>query len=178
VPRGLTPGKAGDPQLAMGGNECFPSGHHTGRSVPARSDQTLIISNKDNACELAVRLLLVGKDTKKHALFQFIFRVGLLGLLWTPLIFGGVVANRIRNFFAGVILYFLVSVMRRNESWRDWLVLKFSTRRRSLPYTSQVSRSSAHALTELSWVIAVQTPQRRRCEPILKLTIRQSNLMA
>ena len=46
--------------------------------------------------------------------------------------FWGVVADRIGNFYAGVILYFLVSVMRRSESWRDWLVLKFSTRRRSL----------------------------------------------
>ena len=34
------------------------------------------------------------------------------------------VADRIGNFYAGVILYFLESVMRRSESWRDWLVLK------------------------------------------------------
>ena len=37
---------------------------------------------------------------------------------------------------------FLVSFMRRRESWRDWLVLKFSTRRRSLPYTSSEKRSA------------------------------------
>ena len=37
----------------------------------------------------------------------------------TPLIFEGVVANRLGNFYAEVILYFLVSVMRRSESWRD-----------------------------------------------------------
>ena len=74
---------------------------------------------------------------------------GLSGRLWplrglsgTPLIFGGVVADRIGNFYAGVILYFLGSVMRRSESWRDWLVLKFSTRRRSLPYTSSEKRSA------------------------------------
>ena len=34
------------------------------------------------------------------------------GLSGTPLIFGGVVANRIGNFYAGVILHFLVSVMK------------------------------------------------------------------
>ena len=64
------------------------------------------------------------------------------GLSGTPLIFGGVVANRIGNFYAGVILHFLGSVMRRSESWRDWLVLKFSTQRRSLPYTSSEKRSA------------------------------------
>ena len=64
------------------------------------------------------------------------------GLSGTPLIFGGVVADRIGNFYAGVILYFLGSVMRRSESWRDWLVLKFSTRLRSLPYTSSEKRSA------------------------------------
>ena len=52
------------------------------------------------------------------------------------------VSNRIGNFYAGVILYFLVSVMRRSESWRDWLVLRFLTRRRSLPYTSSEKPSA------------------------------------
>ena len=70
------------------------------------------------------------------------------GLLGIPLIFWGVVSNRIGNFYAGVILYFLVSDMWRSDSWRDWLVLKLSTRRRSLPYTSSEKRS---ALTS-SWV--------------------------
>jgi len=37
------------------------------------------------------------------------------GLLGTPLIFGWAVANRIGKFYAGVILYFHVSVMRRSE---------------------------------------------------------------
>jgi hypothetical protein len=32
--------------------------------------------------------------------------------------------------------------MRRSESWRDWLVLKFSTRQRSLPYASSEKRSA------------------------------------
>jgi len=36
------------------------------------------------------------------------------GTMGTPLIFGGVVANRIENFYAGAILYFLVSVKRRS----------------------------------------------------------------
>ena len=62
--------------------------------------------------------------------------VGIGTFRYTTYIFWGEVANRIGNFFAGVILYFLGSVMRRIESWRDWLVLKFSTRRRSLPWTS------------------------------------------
>jgi len=68
---------------------------------------------------------------------------GLLGrTLRDTTYFFGVVANRIGNFYAGVILYFLVSVLRRSESWREWLVLKFSTRRRSLPYTSSEKRSA------------------------------------
>jgi len=56
--------------------------------------------------------------------------------------FGGVVANRIANFYAGVILYFIVSVMRRSESWRGRLVLKFLTRQRLLPYISSGKRSA------------------------------------
>ena len=38
--------------------------------------------------------------------------------------------------------------MRRSESWRDWLVLKFLTRRRSLPYISYEKRSAPAT----SWV--------------------------
>ena len=37
-------------------------------------------------------------------------------LLGTPLIFWGVVAKRIGDFYAGVILYFVGSVMRRSKS--------------------------------------------------------------
>ncbi len=43
--------------------------------------------------------------------------------------------------------------MLRSESWRDWLVLKFLTRRKSLPYTS-LEKRSAHAT---SWGKAIVT---------------------
>ena len=49
-------------QLALVGNERFPSSHHTGRSVPARSDPALVIANENNAGELAIRMLLVGSN--------------------------------------------------------------------------------------------------------------------
>ena len=65
--------------------------------------------------------------------------------LGTPLILGGS-CERDWKFYAGVILYYLVSVMRRSESWRDWLVLKFLTRRRSLPYISSEKRSALATL--------------------------------
>ena len=60
----------------------------------------------------------------------------LWGPLGTPHMFWGVVANGIGNFYSGVVSNFLGSVMRRSKSWRDWLVLKFLSRRKSLPYTS------------------------------------------
>ena len=69
--------------------------------------------------------------------------------------FLGVVAKRIGNFFAGLIRYFLVSVMRRSKSWRDRLVLRFLTRRRSLPYTSSEKRSALATL----WV-SMSVPAR------------------
>jgi len=63
--------------------------------------------------------------------------------LWGHHIFlWGVVASRIGNFYSGVVLNFLGSVTRRRESWRDWLVLKFLTRRKSLRYTSSEKRSA------------------------------------
>ena len=48
--------------FALVGNERFPSRHHTGRSVPTRSDPALVIANKNNAGELAIRMLLVGSN--------------------------------------------------------------------------------------------------------------------
>jgi len=53
-------------QLALVGNERFPSRHHSGRAVPARSDPALVIANENNAGELAIRMLLVGSYQRQR----------------------------------------------------------------------------------------------------------------
>jgi len=42
--------------------------HHTGRSVPARSDAALVVANENNARELALRMLLVGSYQRQRTI--------------------------------------------------------------------------------------------------------------
>jgi hypothetical protein len=51
-------------QSSLVGNEGFPSRHHTGRTVPSCSDPALVIANENNACQPALRVLLVGSSMK------------------------------------------------------------------------------------------------------------------
>ena len=55
-------------QPTLVGNEGFPSGHHTGRTVPSRSDPALVIANENHAGELAIRMLLVGSYQRQRTI--------------------------------------------------------------------------------------------------------------
>jgi hypothetical protein len=55
-------------QLRLLGNEGFSSRHDTSRTVSSCSDPALVIANKNDACELALRMLLVGSYQRKRTI--------------------------------------------------------------------------------------------------------------